>query len=322
MDCSIMPLKKVKDHFLISTIDFFYPLVEDPYQMGKIGAANVLSDMYSMGIDEIDNMLMVLGASREMTEEDRFISTREMMKGFNDHAHTADTEVSGGQSVLNPWPIIGGVAMSVCHKDDFIAPTGLEIGDVLVLTKPIGTQIAVNMRQAFLKKCDKPGLYSNTKNLLTEEQVVNAYELAAASMEHLNRIGAKLMRKYKSHGATDVTGFGILGHAENLAQAQHKDLHIELHSLPIIAGMDKVDKLLPDLFKLFIGTSAETSGGLLAAFPSEEAAKGFLADLLTEDNIQGHIIGNVQPRLEGSVINTAAISKDVSTIEVDKFYVR
>eukprot|EP01060_Flectonema_neradi_P031758 TRINITY_DN4904_c1_g1_i1.p1 TRINITY_DN4904_c1_g1~~TRINITY_DN4904_c1_g1_i1.p1 ORF type:complete len:323 (+),score=64.27 TRINITY_DN4904_c1_g1_i1:209-1177(+) len=322
MDCSIMPLKKVKDHFLISTIDFFYPLVENPYQMGKIGAANVLSDMYSMGIDEIDNMLMVLGASREMEEQDRFISTREMMKGFNDHAHTADTEVSGGQSVLNPWPIIGGVAMSVCHKDDFIPPTGLKIGDVLVLTKPLGTQIAVNMRQAFLKKCTTPGLYSNTKDKLTEEQVVKSYEMAAESMEHLNRVGAKLMRKYKSNGATDVTGFGILGHAENLAQAQHEELHIELHSLPIITGMDVVDGILPDLFKLMKGTSAETSGGLLAAFPSEEAAKGFISDLLAEDNIQANIIGSVLPRPEGATGNTAAIRPDVKVIEVDKFYVR
>eukprot|EP01063_Lacrimia_lanifica_P016476 TRINITY_DN23013_c0_g1_i1.p1 TRINITY_DN23013_c0_g1~~TRINITY_DN23013_c0_g1_i1.p1 ORF type:complete len:322 (+),score=126.28 TRINITY_DN23013_c0_g1_i1:238-1203(+) len=319
MDCSIVPLKKVKDHFMISTIDFFYPLVEDPYVQGKVGCANVLSDMYSMGIDEIDTMLMVLGASKDMEESDRFIVTKEMMKGFNDLAHEADTAVTGGQSVLNPWPIIGGVAMSVCHKDDFVSPDGLLPGDFLVLTKPLGTQIAVNLRQAFNEKKDCNPLYAKTKHLFTQAQVDSAFSTASDSMAYLNRTGAKLMRQHKSNGATDVTGFGILGHASNLAVAQKAQVHITLHTLPIISGMAAADAAFPDVFKLHEGYSAETSGGLLAALPSQAAAEAFIADLKAADGVQGWVIGHVSDRKPGSDINTAELVSP-KIIEVERFF--
>ena len=195
MDCSIMPLnsKRVKDHFLISTIDFFYPLVENPYTQGRIGCANVLSDMYSMGIDEVDNMLMVLGASKDMEENDRFISTQQMLKGFNDLANEGGTEVTGGQSVINPWPMIGGVAMSVVHVDDFIAPDGLQPNNILVLTKPLGTQVSVNLRQAYVTKDSEAGcgpkFYQKLKDSITEADVDTAFNVSSHSMEHLNRVG-------------------------------------------------------------------------------------------------------------------------------------
>jgi len=92
---------------LVSTIDFFYPLVLDPYLQGKIGCANVLSDLYAMGIHNCDNMLMVLAASLEMDPKHRHIVTQEMLRGFADLAKEAETVITGGQTVLNPWPIIG-----------------------------------------------------------------------------------------------------------------------------------------------------------------------------------------------------------------------
>eukprot|EP01059_Diplonema_ambulator_P022835 TRINITY_DN38177_c0_g1_i1.p1 TRINITY_DN38177_c0_g1~~TRINITY_DN38177_c0_g1_i1.p1 ORF type:complete len:320 (+),score=106.27 TRINITY_DN38177_c0_g1_i1:208-1167(+) len=318
MDCSIMPLKKIKDYYLISTIDFFYPLVEDPYAQGRIGCANVLSDMYSMGIDEVDNMLMVLGASRNMIEADRFICTKEMMRGFNDLAAEGETEVTGGQSVMNPWPIIGGVALAVCHKDDFINPNGLQVGNVMVLTKPLGTQVAVNLKQAYREKKDCRPLYERTKTKLTQEDVDAAFQLASDSMGHLSRRGAKLMRKHNSTGATDITGFGMLGHASNLAVAQLAAVDIVIHTLPVIKGMVAVDEMVDGRFKLLKGYSAETSGGLFVALPSMDAAKAFIADLAAEDKTQGWIIGDVVERK--SEFGTGIITDDVKVLEVDRFY--
>lgn len=125
----------------MSTIDFFYPLVLDPYLQGRIGCANVLSDLYAMGISNCDNMLMVLAASLDMDPKHRHIVTQEMLRGFADLAKEAETVITGGQTVLNPWPIIGGVAQSVENKGEIIMPENAVVGDKLILTKPLGTQV-------------------------------------------------------------------------------------------------------------------------------------------------------------------------------------
>ena len=132
---------------LISTTDFFYPLVEDPYIQGRISCCNVLSDIYAMGISRVDHMLMVLGVSLMMNTKEREVITREMICGFDDCAKEAGTKVTGGQSIMNPWPIIGGVANVVCQENEFIRPNFGHEGDILILTKPLGTQPAVNLKQ-------------------------------------------------------------------------------------------------------------------------------------------------------------------------------
>ena len=113
-DCSVTPVHQTSTTpltgtplSLLSTIDFFYPLVDDPYLQGRIACCNVLSDLYAMGAARCDNLLMVLGVSRKMTGPEREIVTREMMRGFNDTATAAGTKITGGQSVINEWPIIG-----------------------------------------------------------------------------------------------------------------------------------------------------------------------------------------------------------------------
>lgn len=103
----------------MSTIDFFYPLVDNPYLQGRIGCANVLSDIYAMGTSRVDHMLMVLAVSLDMDAKEREVITREIIKGFNDTAQEAGTFITGGQSILNPWPIIGGVANSVVKNGMF-----------------------------------------------------------------------------------------------------------------------------------------------------------------------------------------------------------
>lgn len=100
-DCSVTKFRNDPTKHLISTTDFFYPLVEDPYMQGRISCCNVLSDIYAMGIDKVDHMLMVLGVSLKMQESEREIVTREMIRGFNDCCTEAETSITGGQSVMN-----------------------------------------------------------------------------------------------------------------------------------------------------------------------------------------------------------------------------
>jgi selenide,water dikinase len=294
---------------MISTTDFFYPLVDDPYMQGRIACANVLSDVYSVGIADCDNMLMLLAVSVDMPQNAQQYVTSQMMAGFNDLAKLAGTRVTGGQSVRNPWPIIGGVAMSVCKPEEIIYPENAVAGDVLVLTKPIGTQVAVNVHQWL--NID-PTRFEKVSHLISPEDAVRAYDTAMNSMARLSRTGARLMQKYGAHAATDVTGFGLLGHVTNLAKNQKQNLHFKLHTLPIIKHMKAVDEHV-NVFKLMQGLSAETSGGLLICLP-QEAAVAFCNEIAQIDKHPAWIIGTVEASTDGQ--KTAEIISNPTIVEV------
>merc|ERR1719427_270901 len=200
------------------------------------------------------------------------------------------TNIQGGQTVLNPWCLIGGVATSVCQNTEFIMPNAAEPGDVLVLTKPLGTQVACNAHQWLEQRKDK---WNKIKNVVSEEEVEKAYHDAMLSMARLNRTAAHLMHQFQCHGATDVTGFGILGHADNLAKQQLQEVSFVIHNLPCINKMAAITKACTNLFGLLQGTSAETSGGLLICLPREQAA-AFCKDIEKTENCQAWIIGIVE----------------------------
>lgn len=292
MDSSVIESTRYPGFFVVSTTDFFYPLVEDPYEQGKIACANVLSDMYAMGVDHVDNMLMLLASSTDMKTSDSTIVTRLMIQGFDDQAKTAGTNVTGGQTVKNPWPIIGGVAKSICKKEDIIMPISATAGDVLVLTKALGTQVAVNLKQ-WLGQGEESKWWKEVCGVIDEKEVNVAYTKAVASMSRLNKVGAGLMRKHGAHGATDVTGFGLLGHANNLASNQVEEVSFVIHTLPIIKGMIEADTKLKQMFKLKAGYSAETSGGLFVAM-SKESAEKFVCEIKQLEG-DAWIVGDVVP---------------------------
>eukprot|EP01116_Phalansterium_solitarium_P015402 TRINITY_DN339_c1_g1_i2.p2 TRINITY_DN339_c1_g1~~TRINITY_DN339_c1_g1_i2.p2 ORF type:complete len:310 (-),score=146.83 TRINITY_DN339_c1_g1_i2:342-1271(-) len=309
MDCSIVATRHAGVS-MISTTDFFYPLVDDPYMQGRIACANVLSDLYAMGVVDCDTLLMLLAASTDMEAEERHIVTKLMMRGFNDAALEAGTKVTGGQTVLNPWPIIGGVATSFSFAHEFIRPEQAVAGDVLVLTKPLGTQVAVNVNQ--WRYIDDKWLRVDA--LMTKQDAEDAYEAAMRSMARLNRNAARLMHQFGAHGATDVTGFGILGHARNLAKNQLQPVRFEIDTLPIIRHMRAVEQKV-NIFKLLAGLSAETSGGLLVCLPAAAAA-AFCQALQQLDGEPAWIIGRVVASTDDVSGNTAVISSTPEFIDV------
>ncbi|KAK6466710.1 selenide [Huso huso] len=302
MDSCVIPLRH-GGLSLVQTTDFFYPLVEDPYMMGRIACANVLSDLYAMGITECDNMLMLLSVSQRMSDKVR----------------RGDRGPKRGQTVLNPWLSSGlGVPgqFIMCHSTRVPLMKALEPkrscrfpnpalcsllsrrpdsavpGDVLVLTKPLGTQVAVNAHQWM----DIPEKWNKIKLVVSKEDVKLAYQEAMYNMAMLNRTAAGLMHTFNAHAATDITGFGILGHAQNLAQQQRCDVAFVIHNLPIIAKMAAISKACGSMFGLVQGSSAETSGGLLVCLPREQAAR-FCAEIKSPKYGEGHqawIIGIVE----------------------------
>jgi len=309
MDCSVLPLK-YPGLFMISTTDFFYPSVDDPYEQGKIGAANVLSDLYAMGVVDCDNVLMILGESNDMTKEERHISTSLMLRGFNDQVKEAGSRVTGGQTVLNPWPIIGGTAVSTCKREDFIMPEDAVDGDVLVLTKPLGTQVAVNVHQWMLIDAK----WARVSDFMTKDDAERCYQVAMDSMARLNRNVARLMHKYGAHGATDVTGFGIIGHSRNLARNQKAAVNFEIHTLPIIRHMKEVDDKVK-IWNLMGGSSAETSGGLLVCMPADKA-EAFCKEIEETDKYPAWIIGKVVKSDADRSQNTSKIMDNPKVITV------
>uniref|UniRef100_G1U4M1 selenide, water dikinase n=1 Tax=Oryctolagus cuniculus TaxID=9986 RepID=G1U4M1_RABIT len=188
MDTCVIPLRH-GGLSLVQTTDYIYPIVDDPYMMGRIACANVLSDLYAMGVTECDNMLMLLAVSNKMTDRERDKVMPLIIQGFKDAAEEAGTSVTGGQTVLNPWIVLGGVATTVCQPNEFIMPDNAVPGDVLVLTKPLGTQVAVAVHQWL----DIPEKWNKIKLVVTQEDVELAYQEAMMNMARLNRTGGLLI---------------------------------------------------------------------------------------------------------------------------------
>jgi len=303
LDCSVRETRQ--GNFVISTTDFFFPLVDSPYLQGRIGAANVLSDLYAEGVEHCDFVLMLLAACRDMPTAEREICTAEMVKGFRDACDEAGTAITGGQTVLNPWPIIGGVATSVVAKGEFVPSDGARAGNVVVLTKPLGTQVAVNVHQWRNAPGNKLWKQIEEGEVISEEQAEEMMHQAVCSMARLNKNGGRLMLKHGAKACTDVTGFGILGHAQNLMENQVAQVGMELHTLPLIAGARAVNDQVFD-FRLTIGYSAETSGGLMVCLPADQA-EAYIAAVREVDRSESWIIGRVveDPNRNAKILNDA-----------------
>lgn len=181
------------------------------------------------------------------------------------------------------------MASTICNPNDYIVPDNAVVGDVLVLTKPLGTQVAVNAHQWL----EQPERWNRIKLVVSEEDVRKAYHRAMESMARLNRQSSRLMHKYNAHGATDITGFGLLGHAQTLASHQKNEVSFVIHNLPVIAKMAAVAKACGNMFQLLQGHSAETSGGLLICLPREQAA-AYCKDIEKTEGHQAWIIGIVE----------------------------
>ena len=302
MDCAVIPSKRHRGFVTVSTCDFFYPNVESPFVQGQIAAANVLSDMYAMGVTDIDSVLMILAASLDMDERTRMIVARQFILGFDattvraavaEHPSRQASLLAGGQSILNPWPIIGGCASSICTEDEMIMPVNAVAGDVLVLTKPLGTQLAVNVKQWSHTPDDvKFTRLSALNPPMSRYDVLYAFHSAQDNMVRLNVEASRLMHKYCAHAATDVTGFGYLGHADALVKNQVNAVDFELHTMPVIRRMMEVSDLAN--FSLRRGLSPETSGGLLVAI-SADSVDAFCADLKAVSGHDSWIVGRVVP---------------------------
>jgi selenide,water dikinase len=202
---------------LIFTTDFFPPICSDPFEFGEIAAANALSDVYAMG----GTPLMALNLMMFSQEKIPLEVFGKILQGGNEKVREAGALIVGGHTLDDHPPKYGLAVIGTVHPDKLITNAGARPGDRLVLTKRIGTGALVSGQ--------KNGLASGEE-----------YRGALAQMKHLNRTGAELAVKYGVRGMTDITGFGLAGHALKLARASRVSLRIHAQSIPLLPGAFRI----------------------------------------------------------------------------------
>ncbi len=254
---------------LVQTVDFFTPIVDNPYDFGAIAAANALSDIYAMGAKPIFALNIVGFPSTRLPME----VLKEILQGASDKATEAGIPVLGGHTIDDPEPKFGMVVSGVVHPGRIWANSGARPGDAIILTKPIGTGI----------------LATAIKRGLADEQTTME---VIRSMSELNKKAAEILGKYPIHACTDVTGFGLTGHLSEVSLASRVDVELFAGRVPLFSqtmsmaaagvipggsknNLDHFSKHItwdPGLSALqrIILCDAQTSGGLLFTVPENE----------------------------------------------------
>lgn len=287
------------DLALVQTLDFFTPVVDDPYTFGQIAAVNALSDVYAMGGQPTLVMNIVCYPSKTLGVS----ALAEILKGGADKVLEAGALIVGGHSVEDTEPKYGLSVTGIVHPDQLITNSAAQVGDVLVLTKPIGTGLVLTAVKAELE---------------------GAGELAAAiaTMSTLNKDAAVAMTAIGVSAATDITGFGLLGHAREMALASGVAMEISFGRVPLLpgamraAGMGLVPAgayanrdYVADGLEVFgsalgereldILCDPQTSGGLLISIPASKE-KEFMQALTTRA-VHATVIGRVTAGAAGRI---------------------
>jgi selenide,water dikinase len=258
------------DLAIVNTVDFFTPIVDDPYTFGQIAAANALSDVYAMGGDPT-TALNIVGFPKGKLDLE--ILT-EIIRGGSERARAAGAVVVGGHSIIDEELKYGMAITGVIHPNRVIRNVGVQPDDALVLTKALGTGII-------------------TTGLKRRKASPASVRAAVRSMVRLNDTASTVMRTFPVHACSDVTGFGLLGHAFEMASGSGVTIVLESRALPLLPGARRLaqqgcltggcrrnrdylksktcidPRISADLLE--VALDPQTSGGLLIALPADGA---------------------------------------------------
>jgi selenide,water dikinase len=280
---------------LVLTTDFFPPVCSDPYEFGQIAAANSISDVYAMGGKPVVALNIMMFPAAKLPME----AYAEIIKGGYDMASEAGVRIIGGHTIDDSTPKYGLAVVGYIHPQKIITNSGAKPGDSLILTKPIGTgTILAGQRLDIAQASD--------------------IKEALSLMKLLNKGGAEVMQKYGIRGATDITGFGLAGHALKMAKASKVTITLNMKQVPLISNAYGLTELgcIPgasfrnldyietdsqfgsdlDYNLKMLACDAQTSGGLLISAPQT-------------------IVNEVLRELKGSGLTTSSIVGKVSVAE-------
>jgi selenide,water dikinase len=284
------------DLAIVNTVDFFTPVVDDPFTYGQISAANALSDVYAMGGVPRTALNIVCWPQSGLPGE----MLADILRGAADKAREAGVVIVGGHTVADEEVKFGMAITGVIDPRRIVRNVGAQVGDALVLTKALGTGILLT---AF------------KRDALGDE----SYQAAVRSMTQLNAAAASAMLTYDVHAATDVTGFGLVGHALKMAEGSRVTFVFEESDLPLLPGVleqcragmipgggernreyyaprVRISEEVSDEIAT-IAFDPQTSGGLLIALPDDQAL-ALLAELQNCGHREAAIVGRVTPRRE------------------------
>ncbi len=286
---------------LVATADFFTPIVDDPYDFGRIAAANALSDVYAVGARPLFALNLV-GFPRRLLATEGLLS--EILRGGGEIAAEAGVAVVGGHSVDDPEPKFGMCVIGEVHPGRIVRNSTARAGDVLVLTKAVGTGVITTAAKA---------------------DAAPAAVLAGAieSMRTLNRAAAEAMVSVGAHAATDVTGYGLLGHLAEMMRGSGTTARVSARAVPALAGaleliaaghvpggtVRNLRDLEPQVRwaddvpeeRRTLLADAQTSGGLLVAV-ARESVGGLLDALVDQGPTAAVVIGEVGERADVVVV--------------------
>jgi len=290
------------DLAIVQTVDFFTPIVDDPRAFGQIAAANALSDVYAMGGKPLTALNIACFPSKKMA----LSVLNQVLRGGLEKMHEAGVVLLGGHTVEDDELKYGLAVTGTIHPQRVIRNQGARVGDRLVLTKPLGTGI--------ISTAIKAGKAS--------EGAVNKI---ITSMAFLNRKASELMLEYDVHACTDITGFGLLGHAAEMIENTNVGMVIDAGSVPFFpeamelaaAGMKPGglqrnrdfrspmvvlgDNVYPSLADILF--DPQTSGGLLISLPEADAEK-LLAEMRRQGIEEAGIIGGINAGPRGKITVT------------------
>lgn len=287
------------DLALVQTVDFFTPIVDDPYDFGQIAAANAISDIYAMGGRPLTVLNIV--AFPISTLDKRILS--EILRGAADKVREAGATLVGGHSIDDKEPKFGLAVTGLVHPNNVRTNAGAKPGDRLILTKPIGVGILTT---------------SIKKEQLSPEET----KRVTGVMTTLNKTAAEMMERYEVHACTDITGFGLIGHALEMAKGSHVEITIVQKDVPLLPRVRELaekgfvpggtknnfahvqsDVTFPeelDQVNKWILCDAVTSGGLLISVAGEQADE--LLGQLRQAGVEASMIGFVGEEGPGHII--------------------
>ncbi len=246
------------DIAVVENIDVFTPIHDDPVVQGKIVACNATNDVFAMGVTDILSLQAFMAFPPDMDES---IAVG-VLAGMDEFMQALASRVAGGQTIKNPCPVFGGVCLGVARPDEIVYSSGAQPGDVVLLTKPLGIQPAMRSYRE-LKDERRDALLER----FAESELLRMQDTAVRVMTTSNLEVARTMRAVPTHAATDVTGFGLLGHAENVATLSGVEVVIE--RVPVIPGTPALAAFFGH--RLAEGRAAETAGGMLVFLPPDGA---------------------------------------------------
>jgi len=299
-DSAVIPVPNT-DLVLVKNLDIFTPILDEPEIMGEIAAANVTNDVFALNVLDISGILVFLGIKKNMPT---YVSEGILRGIKNFMEQKINSKVLGGHTIYSEWPLIGGEASGFVEKSKIIRKNYVELGDKLILTKPVGNQAIM---AAYRLQKNNPSLIESYSSKEIDMSIDTAIKLMITPLQDV----VKTIHSYPNvnfiHSMTDISGFGLSGHLREMLQ--NSKYSATINRVPII-------KLTQELayefgYKFDTAEMPETAGGMLISVDQKQAEE--FSERLTKNGISNWIVGKIDNIKKPKNIR---ISDDVEYLEI------